>query len=96
MTMSGNRYDPLFDVHPVTGVSFEVFYKDRTLESFGRVGAGWYWWPRRRGFAPDGPAVGPFATSYRALREALQPTPLAPVFGARVAIRLQRGLSGND
>jgi len=91
-----HQHEPLFDVNPTTGASIEVFYADRTLESFGRIGAGWYWWPRRRGFAPDGPAVGPFATSYRALSDALHPTALAPVFGARVAIRLQRGLSGND
>ena len=40
MTMLRNTYEPLFDVHPVTGSSFEVFYADRTLESFGRIGAG--------------------------------------------------------
>jgi hypothetical protein len=22
-----------------------VFYADRTLETFGRGGAGWFWWP---------------------------------------------------
>ncbi len=27
------RHEPLFDVHPRTGVSFEVFYSDRTLET---------------------------------------------------------------
>jgi hypothetical protein len=95
MTMSGNRYEALFDVHPVTGASIEIFFADRTLESFGRIRAGWFWWPRRRGFAPEGPAVGPFATSYRALYDALHPTPLAPDFRAGVAIGLQRGLSGN-
>ena len=60
--------ESLFDVHPRTGASIEVFYSDRTLETFGRGGAGWFWWPRRRGFAPDGPATGPFATSYAAYR----------------------------
>jgi hypothetical protein len=34
-------------------------------------GAGWFWWPRQRSFAPDGPATGPFATSYAAYRHAL-------------------------
>jgi len=65
------RYEPLFDVHPQTGISFEVFYADRTLETFGRSGAGWFWWPRRRGFSPDGFSTGPFATSYAAYRHAM-------------------------
>jgi hypothetical protein len=69
--MSSNRHEPLFDVHPVTGVSIEVFYTDRTLETFGRCGAGWFWWPRKRGFAPSSPAKGPFPTSYSAYRDAL-------------------------
>ena len=43
------RREPLFDVHPWTGASIEVFYSDRTLETFGRGGAGWFWWPRLRG-----------------------------------------------
>jgi hypothetical protein len=63
--------EPLFDVHPRTGVSIEVFYADRTLETFGRGGAGWFWWPRRCGCSPDGPATGPFATRYAAYRHAL-------------------------
>jgi hypothetical protein len=73
MTMSGNRrkHEPLFDIHPVTGASLEVFYADRTLESFGRGGAGWFWQARRRGFASDGPATGPFATSYAAYKHAI-------------------------
>jgi hypothetical protein len=65
------RREPIHDVHPLTGISFEVFYSDRTLETFGRDGAGWFWWPRRRGFSPDGPATGPFATSYAAYRHAM-------------------------
>jgi hypothetical protein len=72
VTMSSHRRDPIFDIHPVTGVSVEVFYADRTLESFGWSGAGWYWWVRRRGFAPTGRAHGPFPTSYSAFRDALQ------------------------
>ena len=43
------RREPLCDIHPLTGVNIEVFYSDRTLETFGRGGAGWFWWPRRRG-----------------------------------------------
>jgi hypothetical protein len=73
------RHEPLNDVHPWTGVSFEVFYADRKLETFGWGGAGWFWWSRRRGLTPDGPAVGPFPTSYSAYRSAL----LAKGFGAR-------------
>ena len=63
--------EPLFDVHPRTGISIEVFYADRTLETFGRDGAGWFWWPRQRGLPPDGFSTGPFATSYAAYRHAM-------------------------
>jgi hypothetical protein len=38
-----HRHEPLFDTHPVTGASIEVFYADRALETFGRCGAGWFW-----------------------------------------------------
>jgi hypothetical protein len=62
--------EPIHDVHPLTGISIEVFYSDRTLETFGGGGAGWFWWSRRRGFAPHGRAVGPFPTSYSAYRGA--------------------------
>jgi hypothetical protein len=75
MTMISNgrqKYRPLFDVHPVTGASIEVFYVGG-LATFGSSGAGWFWWQRRRGFAPDGPAHGPFATGYRAYCDALYP-----------------------
>jgi hypothetical protein len=73
MALASNprQHEPLFDVHPRTGISFEVFYSDRTLETFGRGGAGWFWWPRRRGSSPDGPATGPFATKFAAYRHAL-------------------------
>jgi hypothetical protein len=65
------RHKPLYDVIPGTEVGIEVFFSDRTMETFGRVGAGWFWWPRRRGFAPKGERSGPFATSYAAYRHAL-------------------------
>jgi hypothetical protein len=72
------RHEPLFDVHPRTGASIEVFYSDRTLETFGRCGAGWFWWSRRRGFSPAGLATGPFVTSYAAYRHAMTtPAPIA-------------------
>ena len=44
------QHEPLFDVHPLTGASIEVFY---SLETFGRGGAGWFWWPRLSGFPPS-------------------------------------------
>jgi hypothetical protein len=65
------RFEPLFDIHPVTGASIEIFYADTGLATFGRGGVGWFWWPRRRGFAPDGRATGAFPTSYSAYRNAL-------------------------
>ena len=74
MTVSSDcrhRFEPLFDINPATGISIEVFYADRTLETFGRGGSGWFWWPRRRGCSPDGPATGPFATSYAAFHNAM-------------------------
>ncbi|WP_439923521.1 hypothetical protein [Nitrobacter sp. JJSN] len=66
--------EPLYDIHPLTGISIEIFYADRTLETFGKCGAGWFWCLRRRGCSPDGPAIGPFATSYSAYRHALSTT----------------------
>jgi hypothetical protein len=71
VTMASNRHEPIFDIDPTTGASIEIFYADRTLESFGSDGAGWFWWQRRRGCAPDSRAVGPFPTSYSAYRDAL-------------------------
>jgi hypothetical protein len=68
-TSRRQRPEPLFDVHPVTGDCIEVFYADWTLESFG--GRGLVWQSRQRGFAPRGPANGPFPTSYSAYRDAL-------------------------
>jgi len=61
--------EAFFDIQPVTGISIEVFYADRSLETFGRGGAGWFWWPRRRAFAPDCPAYGPFPTRLLSLPE---------------------------
>jgi hypothetical protein len=65
---------PLFDVHPQTGATIEVFYADRTMETFGRGGAGWFWW--RRLFAIS-PGRWLFPTSYAADRHAItMPTPI--------------------
>jgi hypothetical protein len=65
------RLEPLYDIDRRTGASIEVFYADRALETFGRCGAGWFWWLRRRGCSPDGSPTGPFATSYTAYRHAM-------------------------
>jgi hypothetical protein len=65
------RHEPLYDVHPRTGASIEVFYSDPTLETFGRAGAGWFWWPRQQGSSPTRPPVGPFASTYSAYRHAM-------------------------
>jgi hypothetical protein len=78
-TSNPRKHEPLYDIVPETGVSIEVFYSDRTLETFGRGGAGWFWWSRRRGGSPKGPATGPFATSYAAYRHAMpRPAPINP------------------
>ena len=67
--MSGDRYQPLFDVHPVTGASIEVFYADG-LATFGRRSVGWFWHFRSRGLTPNGTAHGPFPSLYAAYRDA--------------------------
>ena len=69
--MQSAAHEPLYDIDPRTGTSIEVFFADRALETFGRCGAGWFWWPRRRGCSPDGSPTGPFATSYAAYRHAM-------------------------
>jgi hypothetical protein len=69
-------FEPLYDIHPRTGASIEVFYADRVLaKSFGRR-SGWFWWSCRSGFLPDREPIGPFATSYAAYRDALDKTRL--------------------
>jgi hypothetical protein len=64
-------HDPLYDIDPQTGATIEVFYADRTLETFGRGRAGWFWWSRQRGYSPNGSPTGPFPTSYSAYRHAM-------------------------
>jgi hypothetical protein len=64
-------HEPLYDINRQTGAIIEVFYADRSLETFGRCGAGWFWWPRQRGCSPAGQASGPFPTSYSAYRHAM-------------------------
>jgi hypothetical protein len=84
VSASQTRHEAFFDIHPVSCVSIEVFYADRSLETFGWRGAGWFWWPRRRGFAPTGPAIGPFPTSYAAYRDALGARNNPTQFGRRI------------
>jgi hypothetical protein len=63
--------EPLYDVDPRTGATLEVFYADRVLaQTVGAHCAGWFWWSCQRACLP-GPATGPFATSYRAYKNAL-------------------------
>jgi hypothetical protein len=76
------RRAPLFGVHPRTCANIEVFYANRAVETFGRSGAGWFWWPRQRGFSPGGTPSGPFATSYAAYRHAMN-APAPKVGGDR-------------
>ncbi len=64
--------EALYDTHPRTGAAIEVFYADHSMETFGRCGAGWFWWSRRRGSSPAGAAAGPFPTSYAAYRHAVR------------------------
>jgi hypothetical protein len=70
MMSNSAKYAAIFDVNPVTGATFEVFYADDALQTLGLRRAGWFWWSRRRGFSPESPAVGPFPTSYSAYRDA--------------------------
>ena len=40
--MQSAAHEPLYDIDPRTGSSIEVFFADRTMETFGRCGAGWF------------------------------------------------------
>jgi hypothetical protein len=35
---------PIFDVNRVTSATIEICFADRRLESFGKNGAGGFWW----------------------------------------------------
>ena len=79
--------EPLYDIDPQTGASVEIFYADRALAtSFGTCGAGWFWWSCQPACLPDGPPIGPFATSYAAYRNfALdRKDSFSPVAGASI------------
>jgi hypothetical protein len=64
------KFESIYDLDTRTGATIEVFYADRVLT--GTSGAGWHWWKSRPGDVPEWPPVGPFATSYRALKDAIQ------------------------
>jgi hypothetical protein len=65
------RREPLYDINPQTGVSIEVFYADQHWKVSAGVALVGFGGARRRGFSPDGPATGPFVTSYAAYHHAL-------------------------
>jgi hypothetical protein len=69
--MQCTAHYPLNDIDPRTGVIIEVFHADRALETFGRGGADWFWWSRRRGYPPTVQPTDPFPTSYSAYRDAM-------------------------
>ena len=73
MSRPDRAHEALSDIHPVTGVSIEVLYAviARKLWLARR------WWPRRRDFAPDGPAHGTVAKSYSTYCDALGGMPIA-------------------
>jgi hypothetical protein len=65
------KFAPLYDVDWIAGRSIEVFHADEELARAIGGSVGWYWWARYPGCLPDGDAFGPFPTSYRAYRDAL-------------------------
>jgi hypothetical protein len=62
---------PLYDVDWINGRAIEVFYADDVLAREFRGAPGWYWWSCFPGCLPEGDAFGPFPTSYRAYRDAV-------------------------
>lgn len=68
--------EPLYDVHPVTGRTVEVFFMNNDVAaSFGLRTTGWAWWSCAQGQMPDHLPHGPFATSYSAYRDAILSCP---------------------
>ena len=54
MTFNTKRpaaFEPLYDIHPDTGATIEVFHADRVFASLR--GPGWFWWTCKPGFMPD-------------------------------------------
>jgi hypothetical protein len=67
--------DPLHDVDWINGRSVEVFYADEKLAREFGGSTGWYWWSCYPGCLPEGDAFGPFSSSYRALKDAIEREP---------------------
>jgi hypothetical protein len=68
-------FEPLYAIDAQTGATIEVFHCDPVLaRSFGTRGGGWFHWSCQPGSLPVCPPIGPFATSYSALRHALGAT----------------------
>ena len=76
--------DPLYDIDPRTGRTFEIFLADSVLaRSFGARG-GWFWWSCLPGGLPETPPHGPFTTSYGAFRDAPASHSKPQQFGKRI------------
>ena len=46
-------FEPIYDAHPQTGASIEVFFADHWLaKSFG-TNPGWFWWTCQCGCLPE-------------------------------------------
>ncbi len=63
---------PLYDVDWINGHAIEVFFVDDEMARALGGSPGWYWWACYPGCLPDGDAFGPFPTSYRALKDAIE------------------------
>jgi len=61
-------HEPLYEVHPKTGATIEIFHAD---DLFAGMGAGWFWWTCQAGSKPEWRPRGPFGTSYRAYCDAI-------------------------
>ena len=76
--------EPLYLKDPQSGASIEVFLADPVLAKSFHAGDGWFWWTCLPGCLPDTAPHGPFATSYRAFRDALARRSKPPQFGRRI------------
>ena len=74
-----------FDIHPVTGATIEVFYADRSLETFGWVGAGWLASPAR--VCVYGTGERPVSDELLSLSRCLSQNFLGASLGAGVGIK---------
>src|SRR5215218_3333729 len=83
--------EPLYDTDTRTGARIEVFWADPALaKCFGLSSSGWLWWSCRPASLVRGEPRGPFASSYRAFRDALIQFSDAGPFGRRGSVRLDK------